>query len=68
MVREACTAKNFLFFNATATMQQRFGSNPDQLYWRTTDMHFSFTGLAAYSHAVAEFMANNMIKPEDRKE
>jgi lysophospholipase L1-like esterase len=64
MVRDACTAKDFLFFNATATMQQRFGSSPDQLYWRTTDMHFSFTGLAAYSQAVAEFMAKNMVKPD----
>jgi lysophospholipase L1-like esterase len=68
MVRDACTAKNFLFFNATATMQQRFGSNPEQLYWRSTDMHFSFVGLAAYSDAVARFMAEKMIKPEDWKE
>src|SRR3954447_8823583 len=68
MVREACTAKNFLFFNATATMKQRFGSHPEKLYWRSTDMHFSFEGLDAYSNAVAEFMAKNMIKPEDWKE
>ncbi|HKU05473.1 MAG TPA: hypothetical protein VJR30_05350 [Bradyrhizobium sp.] len=68
MVREACTAKNFLFFNATGTLKQRFGAHPEQLYWRQTDMHFSFEGLEAYSNAVAEFMAKNMIKPEDRKE
>ncbi|MFO1107597.1 MAG: hypothetical protein U1E61_00285 [Bradyrhizobium sp.] len=68
MVRDACTAKNFLFFNATAALRERFGSNPEQLYWRSTDMHFSFIGLEAYSHAVAEFMAKNMIKPADHKE
>ena len=68
MVRQACAEKGFLFFNATATMKARVGSNPEQLYWRSTDMHFSFKGLEAYSNAVAEFMAKNMIKPEDWKE
>jgi len=68
MVREACTAKDFLFFNATEAMRQRFPSNPEQLYWRSTDMHFSFIGLEAYSNAVAGFMANNMVKPEHLKE
>jgi lysophospholipase L1-like esterase len=68
MVQEACTAKNFLFFNATAAMRQRVGLQPEKLYWRSTDMHFSFDGLDAYSSAVAEFMARNMIKPEDWKE
>ena len=68
MVRKACTEKNFLFFNATEIMKQRYGSHPERLYWRSTDMHFSFDGLEAYSAAVAEFMAKNMIKPEDWKE
>src|SRR4051812_45466253 len=36
MVQEACTAKNFLFYNATAAMRQRVGSQPEKLYWRST--------------------------------
>lgn len=64
-VREACTANGFLFYNATNTLKQRFGSHPEDLYWSDRDMHFSFEGLQAYSNAVAEFMASHMINPND---
>lgn len=64
-VQEVCTANKFLFFNATATLKQRFGSRPERLYWREGDMHFSYKGLEAYSLAVAEFMASSMIHPND---
>ena len=68
MVRDACTAKNFQFFNATDTMKQRVGTIRKSSTGGSTDMHFSFDGLEAYSNAVAGFMAKNMIKPEDWKE
>jgi lysophospholipase L1-like esterase len=61
LVQEACVANNFYFFNATATLKQRFGSHPESLYWSKDDMHFNFKGLEAYSLAVAEFMALNVI-------
>ena len=67
-VQKVCAANKFLFFNATETMRQRAGSDPKKFYWKEGDMHFSFEGLEAYSTAVAEFMAKNMIKPEDWKE
>lgn len=65
-VQKICIANNFLFFNATATLKQRFGSHPEILYWRQGDMHFSFKGLEEYSGTVAAFMASSMIKPRDR--
>lgn len=55
----------FLFFNATATLKQRFGSRPERLYWGEGDMHFNYKGLEAYSLAVAQFMASAMIHPND---
>lgn len=64
-VREACTANGFFFYNATATLKQRFGSRPEDFYWSNTDMHYNFKGLEAYSIAVAEFMASKMINPND---
>ena len=64
-VQKMCIANNFLFFNATATLKQRFGSHPENFYWRQGDMHFSFKGLKEYSAAVAAFMASSMIKPKD---
>jgi hypothetical protein len=64
-VRNACLANNFLFFNATETLKQRFGSHPENFYWRQGDMHFNFRGLQEYSAAVAGFMASAMIKPKD---
>lgn len=64
-VRETCTASGFLFFNATGTLKQRFGSKPEDFYWGDGDMHFNFEGLEAYSSAVAEFMASKMINPND---
>ena len=63
-VQKACVANNFLFFNATATLKQRFGSHPENFYWKN-DMHFNFRGLEEYSAAVAAFMASAMIKPKD---
>ncbi len=63
-VQKACLANNFLFFNATETLRQRFGSHPENFYWKN-DMHFNFKGLEEYSAAVAAFMASAMIKPKD---
>ena len=62
-VQKMCVANNFLFFNATETLKQRFGSHPENFYWNG-DMHFSFEGLDEYSKAVAAFMASAMIKPK----
>jgi hypothetical protein len=64
-VQNACLANNFLFFNATETLKQRFGSDPENFYWRQGDMHFNFKGLQEYSAAVAGFMASAVIKPKD---
>ena len=64
-VQNACLANNFLFFNATETLKQRFGSHPENFYWRQGDMHFNFKGLQEYSAAVAGFMASAVIKPKD---
>ena len=63
-VQKVCVANNFLFFNATETLKQRFGSHPENFYWKG-DMHFNFEGLEQYSAAVAAFMASAMIKPKD---
>jgi hypothetical protein len=63
-VQQTCVANNFLFFNATETLKQRFGSHPENFYWKN-DMHFNFRGLEEYSAAVAAFMASAMIKPKD---
>lgn len=63
-VQKACLANNFLFFSATETLKQRFGSHPEDFYWKN-DMHFNFKGLEEYSAAVAAFMASAMIKPKD---
>src|SRR4051812_9363046 len=62
-VQKICIANNFLFFNASETMKQRAGSDPERFYWKH-DMHFSFEGLEEYSVAVAAFMASAMIKPK----
>jgi hypothetical protein len=64
-VQNACLANNFLFFNATEKLKQRFGSHPENFYWRQGDMHFNFKGLQEYSAAVAGFMASAVIKPKD---
>ena len=64
-VQKTCIANNFLFFNATATLKQRFGSHPENFYWRRGDMHYNFKGLEEYSAAVAAFMASAMIKPKE---
>ena len=64
-VQQMCANNNFLFFNATETLKQRFGSHPENFYWRKGDMHFNFKGLEEYSNAVAAFMASTMIKPKD---
>ena len=64
-VQKTCVANNFLFFNATETLKQRFGSHPENFYWRTGDMHYDFRGLEEYSVAVAAFMASAMIKPKN---
>ena len=63
-VQKTCVANNFLFFNATETLKQRFGSHPENFYWKG-DMHFNFKGLEEYSAAVAAFMASAMIKPKE---
>ena len=63
-VQKTCVANNFLFFNATETLKQRFGSHPENFYWKG-DMHFNFEGLEEYSAAVAAFMASAMIKPKN---
>lgn len=63
-VQKMCLANNFLCFNATETLKQRFGSHPESLYWRKGEMHFSFNGLEEYSAAVAAFMASAMINPK----
>jgi lysophospholipase L1-like esterase len=63
-VKKVCAANNFLFFDATETLRQRFGSHPEDFYWKD-DMHFNFRGLEEYSAAVAAFMASDMIKPND---
>jgi hypothetical protein len=57
-------ANDFLYFNATATLKQQFGSQPEDLYFKH-DMHFSFKGVEAYSAAVASFMAAHVVKPKD---
>ena len=62
-VQKMCIANNFGFFNATQTMKQRAGSDPERFYWNY-DMHFSFEGLEEYSAAVAAFMASAVIKPK----
>ena len=54
----------FLFFNATETLKQRFGSHPENFYWKG-DMHFNFEGLEEYSAAVAAFIASAVIKPKN---
>src|SRR6476620_8667581 len=64
-VQKVCVANNFLFFNATETLKQRFGSHPENFYWKTGDMHYDFKGLEEYSAAVAAFMASAMINPKD---
>ena len=64
-VQKMSAANNFLFFNATGTLKQRFGSHPENFYWRSGDMHYDFKGLEEYSVAVAAFMASDMIKPKD---
>jgi hypothetical protein len=64
-VQKMCAANNFRFFNATATLKQRFGSHPEKFYWKSGDMHYDFKGLEEYSAAVAAFMASAMIKPKD---
>ena len=63
-VRKNAEASHFLYFDATATLKQQFGSKPETFYGHD-DMHFSFEGLEKYSTAVAGFMASNMIKPKD---
>ncbi len=64
-VQKTCAANNFIFFNATETLKQRFGSHPENFYWRNGDMHYNFKGLEEYSNAVAAFMASAMINPKD---
>lgn len=64
-VKDMSVANNFLFFNATEILNQRFGSHPEDFYWEY-DMHFNFEGLEEYSTAVAGFMALDMIKPKDQ--
>lgn len=64
-VQQMCVANKFHFFNATAELKRKFGSQPEEYYW-PGDMHFSFEGLEAYSKAVAAFMAEDVIvKPKD---
>jgi len=63
-VQKVCVANNFLFFNATETLKQRFGSHPENFYWKG-DMHFNFEGLEEYSAAVAAFIASAVIKPKN---
>jgi hypothetical protein len=64
-VQKMCATNNFLFFNATATLKERFGSHPENFYWKSGDMHYGFKGLEQYSAVVATFMASDMIKPKD---
>jgi hypothetical protein len=64
-VQKICAANNFRFFNATETLKQRFGSQPEKFYWKDGDMHYDFKGLEEYSAAVAAFMASAMINPKD---
>ena len=61
-VQKTAVANGFLFFDATETLKQRFGSRPEDFYWH---MHYNFKGLEEYSTAVAAFMASDMIKPKD---
>jgi hypothetical protein len=63
-VRKNAEANHFLYFNATPTLKQQFGSKPEEFYGYD-DMHFSFEGLEKYSTAVAGFMASSMVKPKD---
>ena len=63
-VQKTSVANNFLFFNATNSLKQQFGSHPENFYWKY-DMHFNFEGLEQYSNAVAAFMASTMIKPKE---
>lgn len=62
-VQRTALANDELFFNATEILKQRFGSHPEQYYWKR-DMHFNFQGLEEYSRAVAAYMAAAMIKAE----
>jgi len=64
-VQKICAKNNFLFFNATETLKQRFGSHPENFFWRRGDMHYNFEGLEEYSTAVAAFMASSLIKPKE---
>ena len=63
-VQKNAVDNGFLYFNATGTLKQRFGSDPEKFYGYD-DMHFSFEGLEQYSAAVAAFMASTMIKPKE---
>jgi hypothetical protein len=63
-VQKMSAANNFLFFNATRTLKQRFGSHPENFYWRSGDMHYDFKGLEEYFTAVAAVMASAMINPK----
>ena len=65
-VQRIAIANNELFFNATGTLKQRFGSHPEQFYFNG-DMHFNFQGLEEYSRAVADYMAATMIKAKDSR-
>jgi hypothetical protein len=64
-VQKICADNNFLFFNATKTLKQQFGPNPEGFYWKN-DMHFNFNGLEEYSTAVAMFMASAVLGREER--
>jgi hypothetical protein len=64
-VQNMCAANDFHFFNATATLKQRFGEHPEKFYWREGDMHYAFTGLEQYSAAVAEFIDAAIINPKE---
>jgi hypothetical protein len=63
-VQKNAVDNHFLYFNATPTLKQRFGSQPEKFYGYD-DIHFSFEGLEEYSTAVAAFMAAHMVKPKD---
>jgi hypothetical protein len=65
-VQRTVLANDELFFNATETLKQRFGSHPEEFYL-SGDMHFNFKGLEEYSRAVAVFMAETVISPKNSR-
>ena len=58
-VRKVALANGARYFDATPDLRKVFGGKPQDFYWRG-DMHFSFSGLEAYSQSVTPFIAHGI--------